>query len=50
MQAAQSDVRRKDKKSANETSMIAERKDLNKWTPNTQREKKKKKQQKKCRT
>ena len=40
MQAAQSDRRRQrnDKKSANEIiSIITERKDLYKWTPNTQR-------------
>ena len=45
MQAAQSDRRRQrnNKKSANETiSIITEWKDLNKWTPNMQREKKKK--------
>ena len=45
MQAAQSDRRRQrnDKKSANETvSIMTESKDLNKWTPNTQREKEKK--------
>ena len=45
MQAAQSDRRRQrnDKKSANETiSIITEWKDLNKWTPNTRREKEKK--------
>ena len=44
MQAAQSDRRRQrnDKKSVNETiSIIRERKDSNKWTPNTQREKEK---------
>ena len=40
MQAAQSDRRRQrnDKKSADEIiSIITERKDLYKWTPNTQR-------------
>ena len=45
MQAAQSNRRgqQNDKKSTNETiSIITEWKDLNKWTPNTQREKEKK--------
>ena len=45
MQAAQSNRRQQqnDKKSTNETiSIITEWKDLNKWTPNTQREKEKK--------
>ena len=46
MQAAQSDRRRQrnDKKSANEIiSIITERKDLYKWTPNKQRGKERKK-------
>ena len=50
MQAAQSDRRRQrnDKKSANETiSIITEWKDLNKWTPKTQKRKEKKNQQEK---
>ena len=50
MQVAQSDRRRQqnDKKSTNETiSIITEWKDLNKLTPNTQREKEKKRKTKK---
>ena len=45
MQVAQSDRRQQqnDKNSTNETkSIITEWKDLNKWTPNTQREEEKK--------